>query len=68
MKGDRTMDNVYVKKEHLNRWIAKYFPSKDLISVDDLLSAIEDLDSEVASLKGKIQELEEPEEEDIEKY
>lgn len=62
------MDNVYVKKEHLNRWIAKYFENKDLISVDDLLSAIEDLDSEVASLKGKIQELEEPEEEDIEKY
>lgn len=62
------MDNVYIKKEHLNRWVAKYFKNQDLISVDDLLSTIEDLDDEVENLKDKIKELEEPEEEDIERY
>ena len=62
------MDNVYIKKEHLNRWVAIYFKNQDLISVDDLLSTIEDLIDEVNNLKNKIKELEEPEEEDIERY
>lgn len=62
------MDNVYVKKEHLNRCVAIYFNNQDLISVDDLLSTLEDLIDEVNSLKDKIKELEEPKEEDIEKY
>ena len=42
------MDQVFIRKIDLNRWIAKYCPdNKDLVSVDDLLSIIEDLDSEV---------------------
>jgi len=58
------MDNVYIMKCELNEWIAKYFENKDLISIDDLLSTIEDLDDEVTNLKEKIKELQEPNEED----
>ena len=50
------MDQVFIRKDDLNRWIAKYF-IKDLISVDDLLSVIEDLDSEVDNLEEKIEDL-----------
>ena len=53
------MDNVYIKKEDVNRWIGKYFPKKDLISIDDLIGCIEDLDSEIESLKMKLEEQEE---------
>ena len=45
------MDNVYIKKDDLNRWIGKYFPNKDLISIDDLLSTIEELDADYEHLK-----------------
>jgi len=50
------MNDVYIKKEDVNKWIGKYF-KKDLISVDDLISVIEDLDSEVQNLESKIHEL-----------
>lgn len=56
------MDQVFIRKIDLNKWIAKYYPNQDLISVDDLLSVIEDLDSEIESLKEKIEELENQEE------
>ncbi len=52
------MDNVYIKKQDVNKWIGKYFPNKDLISIDDLIGCIEDLDSEVESLKEKYEDLE----------
>ena len=52
------MNEVYIKKEDVNRWIGKYFPNKELISVDDLIACIEDLDSEVESLKNKIEDIE----------
>lgn len=45
------MDNVYIKKDDLNRWIGKYFPNKDLISIDDLLCTIEELDADYEHLK-----------------
>lgn len=51
------MTDVYIRKEDLPRWIAKHF-KKDLISVDDLLECIEDLDSDVENLKGKLEDLE----------
>lgn len=51
------MDNVFIKKDELNTWIAKYFPNKDLISVDDLIGCIEDLDGEVDDWKMKYEEL-----------
>ena len=50
------MKEVYILKSDLNEWIAKYF-KKDLISIDDLLTVIEDLDSEIERLNDKIKDL-----------
>ena len=44
--------------DELNDWIAKYFPNKDLISIDDLIAVIEDLDGELDEQKEKYEELE----------
>ena len=52
------MDQVYIKKEDVDKWIGKYFPNKDLISIDDLIRCIEDLDSEVKRLEEKIEDVE----------
>ena len=52
------MNEVYVRAEDLNRWITKYFPNKDLISVDELIGCIEELDSEVERLEEKIEKME----------
>lgn len=57
------MDNVYIKKEDLYQYKGTYevfnrlFQNKNLISIDDLISCIEDLDSEVEDWKMKYQEL-----------
>lgn len=51
------MDNVFIKKEELNKWVAKYFPTQDIISIDDLINAIEDLDDIRTDLEEKIDEL-----------
>lgn len=51
------MEEVYIKKDYLNKWVAKYF-NKDLISINDLIGVIEDLDSEVDDLKYKIEQME----------
>lgn len=53
------MENIYIRKEELNRWVAKYFRN-DLISVQDLLETIEELDDEISNLKDKIEEMEQP--------
>lgn len=58
------MENVYIKTEDTNKWIAKYFNNKDLISIDDLLDLIEELDSDVEYLKDQIKEMEQPKEYD----
>lgn len=50
------MDEIYLKTNELNSWIAKYF-DKDLISIDDLIGVIEDLDGEVEDWKMKYEEL-----------
>lgn len=52
------MNNVYIKKEELNEWLAKHFEG-DLISIDDLLNKMEDMDCEIDNLKEKIEEMEE---------
>ena len=54
------MENVFIKKENLNNWIAKYF-FKDLISISDLLDLIEELDEEIQTLKEHIEYLEQEE-------
>lgn len=51
------MNEVYILKDELNSWISKYF-NKDLISIDDLISCIEDLDEEVDRLKEQIEDKE----------
>ena len=52
------MNNVYIKTTELNSWITKYFPNKDLISIDDLIGCIEDLDSEITKLLEQIEDME----------
>lgn len=51
------MNDIYIRKEDLNTWIAKHFKS-ELISVEDLIGCIEDLDGEIDDLRYKIEELE----------
>lgn len=53
------MDNVYIKTEHLNSWVSKYFKNKDLVSIEDLISLIEDLADEAEHWKEKFEDLEE---------
>lgn len=48
---------TFIKRDSLNKWVAKHF-NKDLISVDDLIGCIEDLDDEVETLKTKIEDME----------
>ena len=50
------MENIFIKKEDLNKWVAKYFEYKDLISIEDLISTIEDLDDEINDLKDKLED------------
>ena len=52
------MDNIFIKKDELNKWIIKHLPNKDLISIDDLINAIENLDGELEDWKLKYEELE----------
>lgn len=47
------MDQIFIKKEELNYWIAKYFKG-DLISIEDMLGVIEDLDGEIDILKEEL--------------
>lgn len=51
------MNEVYIDMRKENEWIRKYF-KKDLVSVEDLIGCIENLDCEIDSLNEKIEELE----------
>lgn len=55
------MNNVFIKKEELNEWVAKHFKG-DLISINDMISVIEDLDSEIDRLEEKIEDIEQDKE------
>ena len=62
------MDKVYILREDLNRWVAKYF-DKDLITIDDLIGVIEDLDGELDSLKEEFNDyMEEHKEDPYDRY
>ena len=52
------MMDVYIRNVDLNKWVRKYFENKELISIDELLSTIEDLDGEIEELNEKIKQLE----------
>lgn len=56
------MNNVFIKKEELNEWLKKYF-NGDLISINDMISVMEDLVGEIDRLKEKIEEIEQDKEE-----
>ena len=51
------MKDVYIKTNDLNCWVAKHFTNQDLISVEELIGCIEELDDEVKNLKDKIKEM-----------
>ena len=51
------MDKVFINKSELNKWIARYFPDQNLISIEDLLNTIENLDIEVENLQKMYDEL-----------
>lgn len=44
------MSNVYIKKEDLGKVVEKHF-NKDLISIDDLIGLIEELDYHIDRLE-----------------
>ena len=52
------MNEVYVDMRKENSWISKHF-DKDLVSVEELLCCIEDLDLKVDSLQEELEEKEE---------
>lgn len=56
------MNNVFIKKEELNEWLRKYF-NGDLISINDMISVMEDLVGEIDRLKEKIEDIEQDKEE-----
>ena len=51
------MHEIYVLRDNLNKWVAKYF-KYDLISINDLINCIEDLDEELDRYKEKLEDLE----------
>lgn len=52
------MDKVLVDIRDENKWIKRHLPEKDMVSVDELLNAIEDMDDEISNLKEMIDDLE----------
>lgn len=51
------MDELYLLKENLDGWVTKHIPSnKDLVSVNDLIDVIEQLDSDLESVKEEFEE------------
>lgn len=54
------MNDVYIKAEDLNKWIVRHLPgNKDIYSIDDLISAIEDMDGTIDNLQDEITRLKE---------
>ena len=51
------MDQVFIDMRKENSWISKHF-NKDLVSVEELLCCIEDLDLKVDSLQEELEEKE----------
>lgn len=51
------MNEIFIKADYLNEWILKHLPKKDLISIDDLISAIEDMDGEIENLEQQIENI-----------
>jgi len=50
------MDEVYIKIGNINV-LQKLFKNKDIITIEQLISKLEDVDSEVERLEEKIEEM-----------
>ena len=45
------LDSIYILKEEMPEWLQKYFKNIDLISIEQLIDLISDLDDEIQELK-----------------
>lgn len=50
-------EDIYINLKNTNQWIQKYF-DRDLVSIEELLGAIEDLGDEIEHWKEKYEDLE----------
>lgn len=51
------MDEIFVRTLTLPQWLCdKYFKNQDFVSIDKLISIIEDLDSDLESLKEEFED------------
>ena len=57
------MDEVFIDMRKQNEWIRKYF-NVDFVSIDQLISTIEDLDGKIEKLNEKIEDLQNLEEDE----
>lgn len=49
---------VYLKTSTLNSWIIdKYFPEKDLVTVEELINVIEELDGELDHIREQLEDI-----------
>lgn len=50
------MDNVYVDLRNENRWIREIFNNKDLVTIGEMLTKIEDLNEELEDTQEKFED------------
>lgn len=51
------MNKVYIDIRNQYQWVRKYFMNKDLVTIEDLIGVIEDLDSEVGMLNEQLEDI-----------
>lgn len=52
------MNEVFIDIRKENKWIKKYFNNADFVSINDLLTCIENLDGDIEYLKEQYKDLE----------
>lgn len=50
------MDNVYVDLRNENKWIREIFDNKDLVTIEEMLTKIEDLNEELEYTQEKFED------------
>lgn len=51
------MEDVYIDIGGQDQCIRKYFPNKDIVSINELIGVFEDLDNEVGVLNEQLEDL-----------